>query len=92
MLRPLLAQVEAYLGGHPQGDTEAARLGAATGALLGSSSAESGYRSVASLAEEVTALRQGLCNALVFVQKQTPQQAGSAPTLHDAILRYIVGD
>jgi hypothetical protein len=89
VLRPLLAQVEAYLDGQPREETEAARLRAATAALLGTPFAKSGYRSVASLAEEVTALRQGVCNALAFVQKQMPQQAGSASALHEAILRYI---
>jgi hypothetical protein len=89
VLRPLLSQTVAYLDTLPRGDTAAAQLRAALATLLDKSFAAPGYRAVASLAEEAAALRQGLCDALVFVQKQAPQPKGSAADVHQAMLSYI---
>jgi hypothetical protein len=89
VLRPLLSQTVAYLGTFQPSDTAAAQLRAALATLLGRSFAAPGYRAVASQSEEVAALRQGLCDALAFVQKQAPQPTGSAAELHKAILGYI---
>jgi hypothetical protein len=89
MLRPLLAQVETYLGTLPRDDGGAARLRADMTALLARQFGSGGYRGVASLAEEVSELRQSVCDALEFVQRQAPGQTGPAGKLNEALQRYI---
>jgi hypothetical protein len=88
VLRPLLAQVETYLGTTANDDRKAAQLRADFAALLERRFAADGYRGVASLAEEVSSLRQGVCDALMFVQKQPPGSTGAA-AMQDALHRYI---
>ena len=89
VLRPLLSQTESYLGTLSPLDAAAAQLRASTATLLGKTFAAPGYRTVASLAAEAAALRQGVCDALAFIQKPAPQPTGAAADVHQAILRYI---
>jgi len=88
-VRPLLAQVRAFANSTPVKDAEAAALTARLTQLLAPSAQRSGYRSVASLAEEVTALRQGVCDSLAFVQTRLSEAAPAAKALHDDLLRYV---
>jgi hypothetical protein len=87
VLRPLLLQVEDYLKERPAGDAEAARVRGRIAALL-AGPPKSGYRDVASLAEEVSALRQGVCDSLSYIQTQ---KSGDLPaaSVNEALRRYI---
>jgi hypothetical protein len=89
MLRPLLAQVNTYLGGKSAGDAEATRVRAAVAAALAHPVKNEGYRSVANLADEVIALRQGACDALAYVQKQKLDPGSAAATIQEALNKYI---
>jgi hypothetical protein len=86
-VRPVLAQVRAYLENEFSGNTEARRISGCITALLARPTTTDGYRDVASLAEEVGALRQSVCDALSFVQAQPP--TGTAATLHQALQHYV---
>jgi len=89
VLRPLLSQVDVHLASLPRSDSDASQIRDAIAALLGNPSGAQGYRSVASLADEVSALRQQACDALALILKREPQPSGSAANVHDAIMRYI---
>jgi len=89
VLRPLLMQVESYLKGRPADDGEAARVREGIAAVLARPPSSTGYRDVASLAAEVSALRQSVCDALAFVQAQKPDGTGPAAAVHEALKRYI---
>jgi hypothetical protein len=86
--RPLLAQVDAYLGSDGANAAAAAQRARLTDLLARPAQTE-GYRSVASLAEEVTALRQGVCESLEFVQSRLSDADPQAKAVHDALLRYV---
>jgi hypothetical protein len=89
ILRPLLLQVDAYLGRRPADDARAARVRAKIAAALAYPVSSIDYRDVASLAGEVSALRQGVCDALAFVQTQKSDAAGAAAPVHEALKRYV---
>ena len=89
VVRPLLAQVDAYLASAAPQDPETATLHARLAALLGSPSQMHGYRSVANLTEEVTALRQGVCDSLLYVQTRASDANPPAKVVHDALLGYL---
>jgi len=88
-VRPLLAQVDAYLGSIVPDNVEGAALRSRLAAILSRPQQTNGYRSVANLTEEVTELRQGICDALSFVQTRASDQNPQAKTVHDALLSYL---
>ena len=87
--RPLLAQVDAYLATLAPKAAGAAALRARLAELLAHPAQISGYPSVAGLAEEVTLLRQGVCESLEFVQSRLSDADLQAKVVHDALLRYV---
>jgi hypothetical protein len=90
VVRPLLGQAEEYLSRLPPDDLAATQLRSRIGGLVGSTRNSGGYRGVASLAEEVSALRQGVCDVLVLLQNRTAGEDPDADRLRVAIQRYIV--
>jgi hypothetical protein len=88
-VRPLLAQVDGYLESPPRNDAEGSALRARLAQLLSRPAQANGYRSVANLAEEVTALRQGVCEALDYVQTRASDADPQAKSVLDALLRYV---
>ncbi len=89
VLRPLLAQAEAYLSGLSPDELAATQLRSGIAGLVGRTQYSGGYRSVASLAEEVSALRQGICDVLSFLQSRSAGEGPGADHLRVAIKRYI---
>jgi hypothetical protein len=89
VLRALLLKADAYFKALSAGATEAASVKASVAALLARPTEPSGYRSIASLADEVSALRQGICETLAFVLQQKQEPGNAAAQLHEEIRRYM---
>jgi hypothetical protein len=88
-VRPLLAQVDAYLSTLPPDDTEATRLRVLIKSTRARPQSPNGYRSVENLADEVWALRQSVSDALAFIQMRESDGADSAAAVHAALTTYI---
>lgn len=88
VLRTLLLEVDEFLAGRPADDAAAARIRSGIAAGLARPQNPVGYRDVASLTEEVSALRQCVCDALSYVQTQTTG-SDAATAVHEAIKHYI---
>jgi hypothetical protein len=91
MLRPLLAQARDHLQTRASSEPEAARVATSIERALSATSAAnpSEYRDVGSLADEVWLLRQGVSDALGFVQAQKSDGTDATAKLHQAIKTYI---
>jgi hypothetical protein len=84
-LRPLLADAESSL----PADAESERVRDSIAAALARHADYKGYRDVASLAEEVSALRQSACDALLSMQQHQKPLTGSMKAAYEALRRYI---
>ena len=89
ILHQALAEVRTYLGDAYSQDAEASQLRAALAQQLAPVTQSPSYRSVASLADEVTALRQRVCDALAFIHSRDPELQGPARAVYESLKRYV---
>jgi hypothetical protein len=86
--RPLLSQAASCLEVNFPDDTEATHVRDSIAAVLARPVDSKGYRDVSSLAEEVGALRQSVCDALTFMHRQEAPLTGSMKSVYEAMQRY----
>jgi len=89
LLRPLLERAQGVFDQDFGDAPSAAAARAAVAAALSPPAATQAYRDVASLAAEVTALRQGVCGALRLLQQHEATLSASAKDLYAALQRYV---
>jgi hypothetical protein len=89
LLRPLLERARGVFDQDFGAAPAAAAARAAVAAALSFPVPTQAYRDVASLASEVTALRQAVCDALRLLQQHEAALSASAKDLYAALQRYI---
>lgn len=92
-LRPLLEEAgRVFQRDFPDDpDTQRAR-GAIAASLLGPPTALHGYRDLASVTAELTALRQGVCDALDLIHRHESSLSSAAKELYEAFKRYAASE
>lgn len=89
LLRPLLERARNVFDQDFAGVAEAAAARTAVAAALSPAAPTRGYRDVASLAAEVTLLRQGVCDALRLIQRHEATLSAPGKDLYAALKRYV---
>lgn len=89
-LRPLLADSDRMLQHDFAASAEAKGVRAAIAAALAEQpAAPHGYRDLASMAAEVTALRQCVCATLDLIQRSEASLSVAARDIHESFQRYV---
>jgi hypothetical protein len=89
-LRPLLEQAAGVIrDDFAQAPDSKRTLDALKEALARPAPPTHGYRDLASLTAEVTALRQGVCDALELLQRHESDLSAAAKDLYDSLKRYV---
>jgi len=89
LLRPLLERAQNVFDQSFGDVPETAAARAAVAAALSPPAPSHAYRDVASLAAEVTALRQAVCEALRLIQQHEATLSAAAKDLYEALKRYV---
>jgi hypothetical protein len=89
-LRSLLEQaVTVIQSAFPESPERGKALEALSSALVRPALPAHGYRDLATLTAEVTRLRQGVCDALVLLQRHESSLTDAAQDLYESLKRYV---